>query len=99
MPLSVDTILSQSGRSSDGNEGLLCIFQSSSIIGTSPLDSFVSYPGHLLWGVLLLGGDAVGVFYSSSRVGKYMLGYSDLLNRPNIEMNTIWESIIKIDRF
>ena len=29
----------------------------------------------------------------------YMLGYSDLLSRPNIEMNTIWESIIKMVRF
>ena len=25
----------------------------------------------------------------------HMLGYNDLLNRPSIEMNTIWESIIK----
>ena len=24
-----------------------------------------------------------------------MLGYSDLLSRPNIEMNTIWEPITK----
>ena len=26
----------------------------------------------------------------------YMLGYSDLLSRPSIEMNTIWELIIKM---
>ena len=25
----------------------------------------------------------------------HMLGYSDLLSRPSIEMNTIWEPIIK----
>ena len=25
----------------------------------------------------------------------HMLSYSDLLSRPNIEMNTIWEPIIK----
>ena len=25
----------------------------------------------------------------------HMLSYSDLLSRPSIEMNTIWESIIK----
>ena len=25
----------------------------------------------------------------------HMLGYSDLLSRPSIEMNTIWEPVIK----
>ena len=25
----------------------------------------------------------------------YMLGYSDILSRPSIEMNTIWEPIIE----
>ena len=25
----------------------------------------------------------------------HMLGYNDLLSRPNIEMNTIWEPMIK----
>ena len=29
----------------------------------------------------------------------HMLGYNDLLSRPNIKMNTIWESIIKRVRF
>ena len=37
----------QSGPKSDGNEGVFCIPQSSSITGTSPSD-LVSYPGHLL---------------------------------------------------
>ena len=29
----------------------------------------------------------------------HMLGYNDLLSRPNIELNTIWEPIIKKARF
>ena len=36
--------LGQSGPGSDGNKGVLCIPQSSSITGVSPLDSLVSYP-------------------------------------------------------
>ena len=36
---------------SDGNEGVLCIPQSSSITGTLPSDCLVSYLGHSL-GVL-----------------------------------------------
>ena len=40
------TTLGQSGPGSDGNEGVLCIPQSSSIISTSPSDCLVSYPGH-----------------------------------------------------
>ena len=42
------TSQSQSAPGSDGNEGVLCIPQSSSITGTSPLDCLVSYPGHSL---------------------------------------------------
>ena len=44
-----DMILSEPG--SDGNEGICCIPQSSSITEASPSDCLVSYPGHLLgWG-------------------------------------------------
>ena len=44
---------------------------SSSIAGTSPSDCLVSYPGHSLrGGVLPLCREAVGVFYSPSRLGK-----------------------------
>ena len=32
----------------DGNEGVLCILQMSSITGTSPSDCLVSYLGHSL---------------------------------------------------
>ena len=42
------TILDQSGPGSDGNEVVLYIPQSSSIIGASPLVCLVSYLGHLL---------------------------------------------------
>ena len=40
----------QSGPGSNGNEGVLCIPQSSSTAGTSPSDCLVSYPGHSLGG-------------------------------------------------
>ena len=43
------TIPGQSGLGSDGNEGVLCIPQSSKITGASPSDCLVSYLGqHLL---------------------------------------------------
>ena len=45
-PLSGATTPGQSGPGSDGNEGVLCITQSSSITGTSPSYCLVSYPGH-----------------------------------------------------
>ena len=38
----------QSGPGSNGNEGVLHIYQSPSIIGTLPSDCLVSYPGHSL---------------------------------------------------
>ena len=47
--LSGATSPSLSEPGSDGNKGVLCIPQSSSITGTSPSDCFVSYPGHSLW--------------------------------------------------
>ena len=48
MNLSGATTPEQSGAGNDGNEGLLCIPQTSSITGTSPSDCFVSYTGHSL---------------------------------------------------
>ena len=48
MTLSGAATTSQSGPGSDGNEGVLCIPQSSSITGALPSDFFMSYPGHLL---------------------------------------------------
>ena len=46
--LSSATTLGQSVPGSNGNEGVLCIPQSSSITGTSPSDSLVSYSEHLI---------------------------------------------------
>ena len=46
--LSGATTPSQSEPGSDGNEGVLYIFQSFSITGTSPSDCLVSYLGHSL---------------------------------------------------
>ena len=72
--LSGATTPDQSGPGNNGNEGVLCIPQSSSITGTSPSDCLVSYPGHLLrWGVLLLCREVVGVFYSPSWQGNTTL--------------------------
>ena len=47
--------------------------QSSSTAGTSPSDCLVSYPGHLLGGVLPLCRGAVSVFYSPSQLGNVYL--------------------------
>ena len=60
----------QTEPESNGNEGVLCIPQSPSITGKSPLDCLVSYAGHSLGAVLLLCRGAVSVFYSPSRLGK-----------------------------
>ena len=62
--LSGTTTPGQSGPGIDGNEGVLHIPQNSSIAGTSSSDCLVTYPG----GVLPLCWEAVGVFYSPSRL-------------------------------
>ena len=48
MILSGAAALGQSGLESNGNEGVLCVLQSTSITGASLADSFVPYPGHSL---------------------------------------------------
>ena len=48
--LSGATTLGLNAPGTNGNEGVLCIPQSSSITGTSPSDCSVSYPGHSLRG-------------------------------------------------
>ena len=68
--LSGATTPGQSGRGSNGNEGVLRIPQSPSITGTSLSDRSASYPGYSLGGgVLTLCRGAVGVFFSPSRLG------------------------------
>ena len=66
--LSSVTTPSQSGRGSNGNDGILHVPQSSRIEASSS-DCVVSYPGHSLGvGVLPLCRDAVSVFYSPIRL-------------------------------
>ena len=62
----------QGGPGSNGNEGVLNILLSK-IIGTSPSDSFVSYSGKTLEGVLPRCIDSVSIFYSPSRLGSLLL--------------------------
>ena len=57
--LSGTTTLGKSGPDCDGNKGVLCVPQNSSITGASPSDCLVSYPGNSLQGVLPLCRDAV----------------------------------------
>ena len=66
--LSCATTLGQTESGSDGNESVLCIPLSSWITRASPSDCLMSYPGHSLGGFLLLCKDAVGVFYSPTRL-------------------------------
>ena len=69
--LSGACISSQSGPVSDGDKGVPCIPQSSSINGASSLDCSVSNQGHLFAGggiLLPLCRDTVGVFYSTSQI-------------------------------
>ena len=63
--LSGAAIPGQSGRGSDGNEGVVCIPQSSSIARTSLSDCLVSYQGHSMVVVLPLYGGSV---YSPSQL-------------------------------
>ena len=44
----IETYPGQCGPGSDGNEGVLCIYQSSSITEASPSDCLLSYLGHSL---------------------------------------------------
>ena len=66
--LSGTTSPGQSWSENNGNEGVLCIPQSSSITVTSPSDCLLSYQDTRWLGVLPLGRDAVGIFYSPSRL-------------------------------
>ena len=72
--LSGATTPGQSEPGSNGNEGMLRISESPRITATSLSDCLVSYPGHSLGGVGVspLCRDAVGVFYSPSRLGKFI---------------------------
>ena len=65
MALSGTTIPGMTGPASNGNEGVLCIPQSSNITGTLPSDCLVSYQGLSLGvEVLFLCREAFVVFYN-----------------------------------
>ena len=68
MTLSGATTPGQSGPRCNGDEGMLHIPQCSSITEASQSDCLVSNPEQSLVGVLPLCREAVGVFYSSSRL-------------------------------
>ena len=78
----------QSGLGSDGNEGVLYIFQSASITGASPSDCLVSYQD-IRWGNLTLCRDAVGVFCSLSQLGQTSLRES----YPCAEMQSMYSTV------
>ena len=85
--LSGAIISGQSGYRSDGTEGVLHIPQSTSITGASLSDCLVSYPGHTLGQVLPFCREAVGVFYSPSRLGHFkpkMPGFYYLVRSLNV---------------
>ena len=97
-PLSGATTPGHSGPESNGKKGVLRTPQSSSIAGTSPSDCLVSYLGHSLGGVLPLCREAVGVFYSPSRLGNLKRETESLLIEK--QNNAIRTNYIKaiIDR-
>ena len=65
----------QSGPGSNSNDEVLHIPQSSSIMGTSPLDCLMSYPRLIEW-----GRGAICVFYSPSQLGKKNNDYNQQHN-------------------
>ena len=85
--LSDATTTGQNGSESDGNEGALCIPQSSSITRATPSDCLLSYTGHSL-GVLPLCRNAVGVFYGSSQ-----MGHSFEESNFSTEMQSVYSSL------
>ena len=74
--LSSDTTPGQSRPGRDDSEGVLRIPQSSCITWASPLDCLLSYLGNSLEGICW---DAVGVFYSHSRLGSLRIQFSGII--------------------
>ena len=79
MNISVATTPGLSRPGMNGNEEVLRIAQSFRITGASPSDCFGSCPV-VLSGVLPLCSDAIGKFYSSSRLGYVQVGGSEKWN-------------------
>ena len=62
----------------DGNKGVLCILQSSSITVSSPSDYFVSHPGLNV---------VVGLFFSAEMQSVYSIGLADWARRTIVPYN------------
>ena len=81
-----------------GNEEVLRIPQSPSVIKASPWNDLISYPGRYLVGGLSPNRDEAGVFYSPSRLAKYLEIKSNYLRgkkERKIERKKEKENIIK----
>ena len=71
------TILDQSEPGSDGNEGVLCIPQRSSITEASTSDCLMSYPGNSL--VKSYSSADIQSVYSAGPAADWALKYVDLI--------------------
>ena len=70
--LAVATTLGQSGPGSVGSQGVLCIAQSSCIARALLSDCLLLYLGlSLVWEILPICREPVGIFYSPSRQGNH----------------------------
>ena len=80
------TITDLSGPGKNGYEGVLCIHQHSKI-EVSPSDCLVSYPGHLLSGVLPIHRDAVDLYSTAQanwrRIYKLWIVFGEETERRN----------------
>ena len=78
----------QSGPGRDGNEGVLCIPQSSSITRTSSWDCLVSYPGHSLE-VGSHPSAEVHSVYSTAPADRASFAQSVIYSGPNVSLQQI----------
>ena len=72
----------QSGPRSDDNEGVLNIFQSSRITGTSSSDCLVSYPGHPLLGWALTPQQIISRCFLLLKPTGQLFVWGSLINLP-----------------
>ena len=88
--LSGTTSPGQSRTGSNGNEGVLCNPQSSSITGASKSECFFSYSGKMLWGGdLPLCRDAISVFYTHNWLGLQQFGENFLIDNKDYKIDIV----------
>ena len=90
--LSGATTLRQSGPGNNGNEGVLCVPQSSRNTGASPSVCFVSLTGDSLREVLPFSRYAVSVFCCSNRLDHIFIDFKSEKTYPN----TFWKKMFFI---